>query len=308
VTFTAEADSNLVFSGITDGDGGYEVVLTETAVEEEAGEETAPSDFALFQNYPNPFNPSTVIPYRLRETVHVRLVIYNMLGQRIRTLVDWVEVAGVHTVQWDGYNDGGLGVAAGVYVVRMEAGRFVQSRKMVMVDGASGGMARTGKRLQRPLAKNIETEEAALYTVTITGEDIISFTQTGIAISEDMRLDFVVQRKPYSMVLIPAGSFQMGDAFNEGDNSELPAHTVYVDAFYIDKYDVTNAQYKNFCNATGHAYPPTSGSTWYDHVPADYFTDYPNYPVACVNWYDAVQVPVAHRGRVGICGQRRIGK
>ena len=92
------------------------------------------------------------------------------------------------------------------------------------------------------------------------------------------------------MALIPAGSFQMGDTFNEiGGSSERPVHTVYVDAFYMDVCEVTNAQYKAFCDAAGHAYPPISGSAWYNHVPANYFTDCPDYPVACVNWYDAVQ-------------------
>ncbi|MCD6334422.1 MAG: T9SS type A sorting domain-containing protein [Candidatus Latescibacteria bacterium] len=195
VTFTDEADLGRTFSDITDADGRYVVALTEVAVEEKTERQTVPSDFALLQNYPNPFNPSTIIPYWLRESAYVRLVIYNTLGQHICTLVDGVQMAGSHRAQWDGHDDAGMGAGAGVYVVRMEAGNFVQSRKMLMVDGASAGGVRTQGSLRRLLAKSIGSSEegGTLYTLTITGEDIASFTQTGIAVSEDMILSFVVQ-------------------------------------------------------------------------------------------------------------------
>jgi sulfatase modifying factor 1 len=89
------------------------------------------------------------------------------------------------------------------------------------------------------------------------------------------------------MVLIPAGEFQMGDAFNEGGDGELPVHTVYLDAFYIDKYEVTNAQYKKFVQATGHKEPEGYisndwGKPWQDE---NYNGD--NQPVVCVTWDDA---------------------
>lgn len=79
------------------------------------------------------------------------------------------------------------------------------------------------------------------------------------------------------MVLIPAGEFQLGSS--DGDVDEKPVHTVYVDSFYMDKYEVTNAQYKKFCDATGRKYPsgPVMG----------YFENYPNYPVVKVSWEEA---------------------
>ena len=78
------------------------------------------------------------------------------------------------------------------------------------------------------------------------------------------------------MALIPAGEFQMGD--DDGDDDEKPVHTVYLDAFYIDVYEVTNAQYKKFMDATGLPAP----SSWNDSR----FND-PNQPVVGVSWYDA---------------------
>ena len=80
------------------------------------------------------------------------------------------------------------------------------------------------------------------------------------------------------MVLIPAGEFQMGDAFNEGWDDELPVHTVYINAFYIDVYEVTTAQYQKFMDATGHEAP----RYWDD---PDF--NVPDHPVVRVSWHDA---------------------
>jgi formylglycine-generating enzyme required for sulfatase activity len=79
------------------------------------------------------------------------------------------------------------------------------------------------------------------------------------------------------MVLIPAGEFEMSD--NNGSNDELPAHTVFVDAFYIDIYEVTNAQYRKFIQATGHAEPGYWNNSKYNQN---------NQPVVEVSWYDAM--------------------
>ena len=81
------------------------------------------------------------------------------------------------------------------------------------------------------------------------------------------------------MVLIPAGEFQMGDSFSEGDSNELPVHPVYVDAFYIDRYEVTNAMYSVFMDATGYRTP----NYWDDSK-----FNAPDHPVVGVSWYDAV--------------------
>jgi PKD repeat protein len=92
-----------------------------------------PDEFSLGQNYPNPFNPTTTIQYNLPEAAQVRLEIYNMTGQRVRTLVSGGMDAGNHSVQWDGTNEYGEKVASGVYIYRIVAGSFIQTRKMVMM-------------------------------------------------------------------------------------------------------------------------------------------------------------------------------
>ena len=92
-----------------------------------------PTGYALSQNHPNPFNPETTIRYALAEAGEVRLSLYNVSGQLIRTLVDGERAVGSYSVRWDGKDDAGRDVASGVYVGRMEVGGFRTVRKMVLV-------------------------------------------------------------------------------------------------------------------------------------------------------------------------------
>ena len=78
-----------------------------------------PSGFALGANYPNPFNPATVIPYELAASAHVRLEVFNLLGQRVATLVDGYQAAGAHTATWTATDAAGRAVSAGVYLYRL---------------------------------------------------------------------------------------------------------------------------------------------------------------------------------------------
>ena len=87
-----------------------------------------PEQFCLEQNYPNPFNPTTTIAYTLPEDCHVRLEIYNLLGQRVATLADDWQVAGQRAVRWNAD-----GLASGVYVCRLTAGVHAQTRKMTLL-------------------------------------------------------------------------------------------------------------------------------------------------------------------------------
>jgi hypothetical protein len=97
----------------------------------DAGE--VPLVFRLMQNYPNPFNPVTTIRYSTASPGRVELTIYDVSGRRVRALVSGMQPAGVHTAVWDGRNDGGRQVAAGVYFYRLAAGRSSSVRKMVIL-------------------------------------------------------------------------------------------------------------------------------------------------------------------------------
>ncbi len=101
--------------------------------DDEDDDGSLPEKFALSQNYPNPFNPNTVIEYSLPRTAHVKLEIYNVLGQLTATLLDSQMPAGKYAVDWNGLDNNGLAVATGLYMYRIQADDFSQSRKMVMV-------------------------------------------------------------------------------------------------------------------------------------------------------------------------------
>ena len=96
-------------------------------------EAAVPSSYSLSQNYPNPFNPQTTIRYHLPSVGPVRLLLYNLTGQVVRTLADGEHPAGPHFIVWDGTDDTGRDVASGVYLCRMETEKHRAVRKLVLV-------------------------------------------------------------------------------------------------------------------------------------------------------------------------------
>jgi len=92
-----------------------------------------PDKFSLYQNYPNPFNPITTIRYDLPEKSHVNIIIYDMLGREVTQFVNATQEAGYRSLQWDSTNSSGKPVSAGVYIYRIQAGKFMQARKMVLL-------------------------------------------------------------------------------------------------------------------------------------------------------------------------------
>ena len=92
-----------------------------------------PKTFALGHNYPNPFNPETTIKYQLPKSTEVKLEVYNILGQRIATLMDEKQQAGYYSVKWGGRNDLGKNVGTGIYIYRLESKEFVKARKLALL-------------------------------------------------------------------------------------------------------------------------------------------------------------------------------
>ena len=96
-------------------------------------ENVLPEALTLHQNYPNPFNPSTEIAFTLAERSAVRLTIYNVLGQVVRTLTNDVMAPGTHSFTWDGQNSLGAAVPSGVYLYSLDTGDQVLSKKMTLI-------------------------------------------------------------------------------------------------------------------------------------------------------------------------------
>ncbi len=94
---------------------------------------TVPGDISLEPSYPNPFNPSTTINYSLDAAAKVNVSIYNVQGQKIKTLVNTFQSAGSQSLSWNATSDAGNVVAAGVYILRLEAGGVIKTQKLTLV-------------------------------------------------------------------------------------------------------------------------------------------------------------------------------
>jgi hypothetical protein len=92
-----------------------------------------PMEFSLEQNYPNPFNQKTVIRYKVAERSQVRIDVYNLLGQRVRSLVDQTLDTGEYQIHWDGSNDFSEPCPSGVYLYQIQTPRFRSSQKMLLI-------------------------------------------------------------------------------------------------------------------------------------------------------------------------------
>lgn len=110
------------------------VPLDFVGIEDEDDADVVAQQFALFQNYPNPFNPSTTINFQLPQASQVTIEVYNVVGQRVKTLTDQGFSAGLHQVQWDGRNDNGAAVGSGIYYYQMktDAG-FSATKRMALL-------------------------------------------------------------------------------------------------------------------------------------------------------------------------------
>jgi len=92
-----------------------------------------PGEYSLSQNYPNPFNPTTSISFNLPVAGHVELAVYNLLGQKVATVIDGTLAAGQHEVIWNGSDQNGVAVSSGVYFYRLKSATFNQTRKMTLM-------------------------------------------------------------------------------------------------------------------------------------------------------------------------------
>ncbi len=192
-----------------------------------------PQDFALGQNFPNPFNPSTIIPYQIPTTTHVRLEVFNLLGQRLSTLVDGERTAGTHTAHWDATDAAGRAVGAGVYIYRLTGGGHTVSRRMVLIDGQAGLPA--GGSGPRPAAAVGVQTAGSVYGLTVAGAGLIAYVDPA----------FRVGTAPVDVVLAqPGGPARMkvatggilGDVNNDG---QVDAFDVLYVALYSKDPSIT---------------------------------------------------------------------
>ena len=109
------------------------IVVTPTGIKEIGNDGVRPASYQLVGNYPNPFNPSTDIKFLAPQDGNVRIDIYNINGQLVKTVLDEYVSAGVKAVTWDGTNADGSKVNSGIYLYKLTAGDVVQTQKMVLM-------------------------------------------------------------------------------------------------------------------------------------------------------------------------------
>ncbi|HEY5564252.1 MAG TPA: FlgD immunoglobulin-like domain containing protein, partial [Rhodothermia bacterium] len=127
---TTKADGSQEFELLLfDGTGDPVELPITTATE---GSDDLPSRIALHANHPNPFNESTTLRYEIPDLSSVRLQIFDIMGRRVRTLVDGVGDAGAASATWDGLDDAGRSLSSGAYLARLEVGDYVLTRTMVL--------------------------------------------------------------------------------------------------------------------------------------------------------------------------------
>ncbi len=125
--------ADLVHVTMPDERSGIDFYLP-SAVEDEADQTNSrPTEFELSQNYPNPFNPGTEIEYTLHKPTYVTLQIYNLLGQKVKTLVNEYQPFGSHHIVWDGKNERGKIASSGIYFYRLEVNGVSQTKRMVLL-------------------------------------------------------------------------------------------------------------------------------------------------------------------------------
>ena len=203
--------------GTTTDAAGYFALSLQTL----SGGTALPTSFALGQNYPNPFNPSTIIPYQLPATGYVRLDVFNVLGQRLATLVDAERSAGAHTAQWDGTDAAGRAVGAGVYIYRLSSGGMTESRRMVLVDGQAGIPAVALGPVQSAVEETAATD-LPVYGLTVSGEGMVAYVNPAFRVGVDAA-DIVVEEHGGNPRMKLTTDRILGDVNNDGQVDSFDA-------------------------------------------------------------------------------------
>ena len=149
IVFTANSDAvgptylTIEFSTLLDSNGQpiphntsgakIQIDCSTSADGGDQGTSQNPSTYGLSQNYPNPYNPTTQIAYQLPQPGVVSLKIYNIKGELVRTLVNEYKPAGNHIAIWNGKDDAGIELASGIYLYRIQADKFTDSKKMILI-------------------------------------------------------------------------------------------------------------------------------------------------------------------------------
>ena len=192
-------------AAVTDRSGRFTLPLAT-----EAG--ALPERFELGSNYPNPFNPSTLIPYQLPASMAVHLEVFNLLGQRVATLVDGEQPAGLHTAEWDATDEAGQAVGAGVYIYRLTGGGAKMTGSMLLVDGQAGIPSGAGSAGEAPSGE----AGAPVYGLIVSAPGRVPFVDPAFRVEAGLAPLEVVIEAPGS---IPSAKVASGGVLGDVDNN-----------------------------------------------------------------------------------------
>ena len=187
-----------------------------------------PERFGLGSNYPNPFNPSTLIPYQLPASMAVRLEVFNLLGQRVATLVDGEQPAGFHTAAWDATDEAGRAVGAGVYVYRLSGGGARISRSMLLIDGQAGIPSGAGSPGEAPSGE----AGAPAYGLIVSGPGLVPYVDPAFRVEAGLAPLEVVVEAPSG---IPSAKVASGGILGDVDNT---GRVDFFDALLVVAYSL----------------------------------------------------------------------
>jgi len=193
-----QRNSNLICHDYTNDAGQY-------ALQIKVGVKQAtqiPADFKLFQNHPNPFNPSTKISWELPYGTDISITIYNILGQKIKTVFNGFHRKGSGEIIWDAKDDQGQAVPAGVYFYSLTTDKIEINKKMLLIDGScTRDIINTSHRTVtgNVLCKASDQAKIYEYILRVTGNEIETYTQHVIISTQSVIIDVTVVRKISSM-------------------------------------------------------------------------------------------------------------
>ncbi|MFO7890071.1 MAG: PKD domain-containing protein [bacterium] len=182
VKFVCQNDTSIAYNDTTNSSGMAEFEDFNTSIPDDTD---VPLDYKLKQNYPNPFNPSTTIPIDVDKYTDVNLSIYNIRGQLVKTLYDGNLEPGEHYHTWDGTDNSGTGVAAGVYIAMLDNG---ESIKMMLLDGNTNTSMAPKVRLKKT---NNDMDAGRWYDVDVSRNNYESLSDVVFVEEGEGAIEFV---------------------------------------------------------------------------------------------------------------------
>ncbi len=216
----------------SDSVGAYEIELsTEPLSVDEA---MHPQEFILIQNFPNPFNPATTIEFELLTPCNTSLTVYNIMGQSVRRLAEGYMTAGPQRVVWDGRNDSGETVAAGVYLYRLTAGGRSLTKKMLLLDGgAHSNGSGTAVSSGMSVSKAAKTAATRDYVMAARLDGYLLYEDYRFSIGTDRTVDVALEKKSGATV---AGEINY-DTFHYRDKENWDANVDPIEIYVYDTND-----------------------------------------------------------------------